>query len=70
MTGKYHSLAFKITQSYYYLDAFYYLTRAKKNPVKICDSKKLIEFLAEIQVIDPESIIKQATLQELEPLCK
>lgn len=35
-----------------------------------CDSKKLVHFLAEVQVVDPESIIKQATLNELESLCK
>lgn len=56
---------------YFVVTAASFLTkRSKGGKLPPCDSKKLVDFLAEIQVINPESIIQQATLNDLGPMCK
>lgn len=38
-------------------------------PGGTCNEDTLVNFLAEIQVINPESVIKLATLKQIEPSC-
>ncbi|XP_045474649.1 uncharacterized protein LOC123680677 [Harmonia axyridis] len=42
----------------------------KRKPKKPCDEETLVNLLAEIQVINPETIINLSTLEKVKPLCK
>lgn len=47
------------------------ITKAKKEAqMKACDENRLIEYLAKIQVINPESILTLATVDEPQTVCE
>ncbi|KAL3269786.1 hypothetical protein HHI36_008846 [Cryptolaemus montrouzieri] len=48
----------------------YYSKIFKKKHKKPCDEETLVTLLAEIQVMNPETIINMSTLEKVKPLCK